>query len=146
MTIFQGFWSNKWLEAHIAHVAEVPMRDQTDQEKRSKHQDRWLDTVSQFVMRQCHKLWILRNNERHGVTPAEKAAALRTTAERELKKLYDQRDKCEPHHRRLFLPTLGEHNCQTLPEIRNWISMHSSIIPISCERNQAARLHPPAVT
>jgi hypothetical protein len=86
MTIFRGFWSNKWLEAHIAHLAEVPMRDQTDQEKKSKHQDRWLNTVSRLVMKQCHKLWIRRNNDCHGVTPAEKAAALRTTAERELKK------------------------------------------------------------
>jgi hypothetical protein len=39
-------------------------------------------------MRQCHKLWILLNNEHHGVTPVEKAAALRITAEGELVKLY----------------------------------------------------------
>jgi hypothetical protein len=97
-------------------------------------------------MQQCHKLWILRNNERHGVTPAEKATALRTTAERELVALYDQRDECEHRHRRLFFPTLGDHNRQTLPERRNWISMHSSIIRISCERNQAARLIPPDIT
>jgi hypothetical protein len=109
MSLFRGFWSQKWLDAHIAHLLESPLRDQTDQERRNKHQDWWLNTVAKFVMRQCHKLWIMRNNERHGVTPAEKATALRTTAERELAALYDQRDKCELQHRRLFVPTLGEH-------------------------------------
>jgi hypothetical protein len=78
-----------------------------------------MNQVSSFVMRQCHKLWILRNNERHGVTPVEKAAALRTTAERELARLYSRRDDCEPRHRPLFFPTLADHTRQTLPEIRN---------------------------
>jgi hypothetical protein len=119
MTIFRGFWSHKWLDVHIAHVQAVPLRDQQDQEKRQKHQDRWLTTVSRFVMRQCHQLWKLRNNERHGVTPVEKSAALRITAERELAKLYDRHDYCEPRHRDLFFSTLVEHTRQNLLEIRN---------------------------
>jgi hypothetical protein len=138
MSLFWGFWSHKWLDAHLAHVRAVPLQDPKDQETRQKHQDRWLNTVTRFVMRKCHQLWKLRNNEHHGVTPGEKAAALRITAERELAKLYDRREDCEPCHRRLFFPTLVEHNHQTLSEIRHWISMHSSIIRISCERNLEA--------
>jgi hypothetical protein len=141
MAIFRGFWSQKWLEAHIAHVLAVRLWDQTDQAKRQKHQDRWLNKVSSFVMRQCHKLWQQRNNDRHGVTLAEKSAALRATAERELDQLYNQRDDCEPRHRQLFLPSLVQHQRQSLSEIRNWISMHSSIIDISCERHREAQ-HP----
>jgi hypothetical protein len=139
MSLFRGFWSHKWLlDAHLAHVRAVPLQDPKDQETRQKHQDRWLNTVARFVMRKCHQFWKLRNNERHGVTPDEKVVALRITAERELAKLYDRREDCEPHHSRLFFPTLEEHNRQTLSEIRNWISMHSSIIRISCERNLEA--------
>jgi hypothetical protein len=72
MSLFRGFWSHKWLDAHLAHVREVPLRNQTAQENHSKHQDRWLNTVSRFVMRKCHQLWKLRNNERHGVTRTRK--------------------------------------------------------------------------
>jgi hypothetical protein len=140
MALFRGFWSHKWLDAHLAHVREVSLRDPTAQEKRSKHQDRWLNTVSRFVMRKCHQLWKLRKNERHGVTPAEKAATLRVTAERELAAIYARRDDCEPRHRNLFLPTLVEHNRPTLSEIRNWISMHSLIIRISCQRHLEAQI------
>jgi hypothetical protein len=104
MALFRGFWSHKWLEAHLAHVAAAPLRDQADQAKRGKHQDRRLHKVSSFIMRQCHKLWKQRNNERHGVTPAEKSAALRITAKRELDQLYNQRDDCAPRHRPLFSP------------------------------------------
>jgi hypothetical protein len=89
-------------------------------------------------MRKCHQLWKLRNEECHGVTPGEKATALRTTAERELAKLYDRREDCEPRHCSLFFPTLDDHKRQTLSEIRNWISMHSSIIRISSERHLVA--------
>jgi hypothetical protein len=138
MSLFRGFWSNKWLEAHLVHVSAVPLQDPKDQETHQKHQDRWIKTVARFVMRKCHQLWKLRKDERHGVTPGEKVTALRTTAERELAKLYDQRDECEPRHRSLFVPTLEDHNRQTLSEIRNWISMHSSIIRISCERHLEA--------
>jgi hypothetical protein len=146
MALFRGYWSHKWLDAHLLHVSEVPLRDQKDQERRQKQQDRWLNKVSSFVMRQCHKLWLLRNNERHGVTPAEKVAALRITAERELARLYDRRDDCEPRHRLLFFNTLAEHQRQNLNEIRNWISMHSSIIRISCERHRDAPHLQPEVT
>jgi hypothetical protein len=91
-------------------------------------------------MRKCRQLWKLRNNERHGVTPAEKAVALRVTAERELAAIYARREDCEPRHRNLFLLTLAEHNRQPLSEIRNWISMHSSIIRISCQRHLEAQI------
>jgi hypothetical protein len=141
MAIFRGFWSHEWLVAHIAHVRSVPLRDQKDQEEtRNKHQGRWLNSVSRFVMRKCHQLWKFRNNERHGVTPADKASALRITAERELAQLYDRQADCEPRHRNLFFTTLAAHNRQTLSEIRNWISMHSSIICISCQRHLEAQI------
>jgi hypothetical protein len=146
MTIFRGFWSQKWLDAHIAHVKAVPLRDPKAHNQRQKHQDRWLNQVSSFVMRQCHELWLLRNTERHGLTPVEKAAALRTTAERELAILYSCCDDCKPRHRHLFFPTLVEHNRQTLTEIRNWISMHKSIIRISCVRHCDAQPPQIAVT
>jgi hypothetical protein len=99
MSLFRGFWSQKWLEAHLADVREHPLRDPKAQATRQKHQDRWLNTVTSFVMRKCHQLWTLRNNERHGVTPVEKTAALRITAKRELAKLYERRGDCEPCHR-----------------------------------------------
>jgi hypothetical protein len=146
MQLFRGYWSQQWLDAHISHVNDFPVRNPKDQETRQKQQDRWLNKVSSFVMRQCHKLWLLRNNERHGVTPVEKAAALRTTAERELAGLYAFKPDCEPRHRLLFLPTLEAHKRQSLPEIQNWISMHSSIIRISCERYREANLPQNAVT
>jgi hypothetical protein len=138
MSLFRGFWSNKWLQAYLAHVRAVPLQDPKDQETRQKHQDRWLNTVARFVMRKCHHLWKLRNDEHHGVTPGEIATAFRTTAERELAKLYDRREDCKPRHRSLFFSTLEDHKRQTLSEIRNWISMHSSIIRSSCERHLVA--------
>jgi hypothetical protein len=140
MTLFRGFWSQKWLDAHLAYVQAVPLRDPKDQAKRQKHQDRWLTSVSRFVMRKCHLLWKLRNNERHGVTPAEKSAALQIMAESELATLYARREDCDPCHRNLFFPTLVAHNRQNLHEIRNWISMHSSILRISCQRHLANQI------
>jgi hypothetical protein len=85
MALFRGYWSRKWLDAHLLHVSEVPLRDPKDQERRQTQQERWRNKVSSFVMRQCHKLWLLRNNERHIVTPGEKATALYITTERALK-------------------------------------------------------------
>jgi hypothetical protein len=140
MSIFRGFWSHEWLDAHIAHVRSVLLRDPKDQETRNKHQDRWLNSVSRFVMRKCHQLWKLRNIERHAVTLAGKASALRIMAERELAQLYDRRADCEPCHRNLFFTTLVAHSRQTLSEIRNWIAMHSSIIRISCQRHLEAQI------
>jgi hypothetical protein len=109
MPIFLGFWSHKWLHAHISHVNAASLRDPKDQEQRSKNQDRWLKKVSSFVMRQCHQLWLLRNNKPHGVTPAEKATALCTTAECELAQPYNRRAGCEPRHHLLFCTTLADH-------------------------------------
>jgi hypothetical protein len=86
------------------------------------------------------QLWKLRNNERHGVTPVEKSAALRITAERELAALYDRRAFCEHRHQNLFYETICEHRRQSLREIRNWISMQSSIIRISCQRHLEAQI------
>jgi hypothetical protein len=50
MALFRGYWSHKWLDAHLLHVSEVPLRDQQDQERWQKQQDRWLNKVSSFVM------------------------------------------------------------------------------------------------
>jgi hypothetical protein len=140
MSIFRGFWSHEWLDAHITHVRSVPLRDQKAQETRNKNQDCWLNSVSRFVMRKCHQLWKLRNNQHHGVTPLEKASALRITAKRELAHLCAHRADCKPRHRNLVFTTLAAHNCQPLSEIRNWISMHSSIIRISCQRHLESQI------
>jgi hypothetical protein len=146
MQIFRGYWSQSWLEAHIAQVHTFPVRNPKDQEQHQKQQDRWMNKVSSFVMRRCHKLWLLRNNERHGLTPVEKTAALRVTAERELDRLYDFRTACEPRHHLLFFTDLAEHKRQPLQEIRNWISLQSSIIKISCECHRDANQHQHAGT
>jgi hypothetical protein len=63
---------------------------------------------------------------------------LRVTAERELDRLYNFRTACEPRHRLLFYTDIAEHKRQPLQEIRNWISLQSSIIKISCERYREA--------
>jgi hypothetical protein len=97
-------------------------------------------------MRQCHNLWLLHDNERHGLTPVEKTAALRVTAERELDRLYDIRNDCKPRHRLLFFTNIAEHKHQPLQEIRNWISLQSSLIKISYAHHPDATHHQQAGT
>jgi hypothetical protein len=71
MQLFRGFWSQSWLSTHQSLILLRPGRTPKEQTERLKRQDQWLASVASFVMRQAHQLWILRNNERHGVTPAE---------------------------------------------------------------------------
>jgi hypothetical protein len=143
--LFRGFWSSEWQEAHLRSVNGAPLWSPTDQAKRQKTQDRWLSNVNSFVMRQCHNLWLLRNNERHGVTLAQREACLHITAERELDRLYDRRPFCEPHTRTFFYASVTDHKLQPLPEIRNWFSMYETVIGISCKR-QLEALPTPAGT
>jgi hypothetical protein len=89
-------------------------------------------------MRQVHKLWILRNNERHGVTPAEKESRLRITVERELAIVYASRESCQPCHQAIFHASIETHKRKPLLEIRNWLSMYGVLIQLSCKRRQDA--------
>jgi hypothetical protein len=91
-------------------------------------------------MRQVHQLWMLRNNERHGVTPAEKETRLRITVERELDQVYARRDFCEPCHQAIFYADIAQHKQQPLLELRNWLSMYTVLVKISCKRRQEAEL------
>jgi hypothetical protein len=140
MQIFRGLWSNSWLAAHQALILLHPGRTPTVQAKCLKHQDQWLASVASFVMRQAHQLWILRNNERHGVTPAEKASRLRITIERELEEIYATRMPCQLQHHTLFMDDIALHKTKPLLEIRNWISMYSVIIKISCRHHLDAQV------
>jgi hypothetical protein len=111
-----------------------------DQKSRAKHQDQWLGKVASFVMRQSHQLWMLRNNERHGVTPAEKETRIRITVERELDHVYAKRLSCELCHQAIFYDAIFLHKKQPLLELRNWLSMYSVLIKISCKRRLEADL------
>jgi hypothetical protein len=113
-----------------AQVAPLPYK-----KKRVKNQDQWLARVASFVMRQAHQLWILRNNERHGVTPAETESRLRITIERKLEELYATKLSCQLQHRALFMDDIALHKTKPLLEIRNWISMYSVILKLSCQRH-----------
>jgi hypothetical protein len=118
MSIYRGFWSLEWLETHKALILTSPMRNPTEQNKHYKNQDEWLSRVASFVMRQANQLWTLRNEERHGLTPAEKEFRLWTTIERELDEIYTKRHQCELQHRAIsFKATVELHKRQSLLEI-----------------------------
>jgi hypothetical protein len=140
MHIFRGFWSNSWLEAHQALLLLRPGRTPNVQAKRLKHQDQWLASVASFVMRQANQLWIRHNNEPHGVTPAEKASRLRITINRELEEIYATRMSCQLQHRSLFMDDIAIHKIKPLLKMRNWISMYSIIIKLSCQRHLDAQV------
>jgi hypothetical protein len=110
LCLFRGFWSLEWLQEHL-------------------HRQ-----VTRFVITHSHKLWMLRNQERHGVTPAEREACLRITVKRELDRLYNSSCHCEPHTRTMYFPTVAAHKLNLLYEIRNWIVMYEDVIRISCAR------------
>jgi hypothetical protein len=111
-----------------------------NQKSRYKQQYQWLGKVVGFVMRQVHQLWMLRNNERHGVTPAEKETRLRITVERELDQVYASRALCEPCHQAIFYNDINIHKQQPLLALRNWLSMYTVLIQISCKRRLEAEL------
>jgi hypothetical protein len=137
---FRGFWSTSWLASHHALLLLRSGRTPTVQAKRLKHQDPWLASVASFVMRQAHQLWIIRNIERHGVTPSEKESRLRITIERELEELYVTRLLYQLQHRALFMEDIALHKTKPLLEIRNWISMYFVIIKLSCQRHLDAQV------
>jgi hypothetical protein len=87
-------------------------------------------------MRQVHTLWILRNNELHGVTPAEKESRLRVTVEWELDIVYASRASCQPCHQAILHASIASQKLKPLGEIRNWLSMYSVLIQLSCKRRQ----------
>jgi hypothetical protein len=140
MPLFRGYWSTEWLVAHQTLVRTSPVLNAADQKSRTKHQDQWLGKVASFVMRQIHQLWMLRNNERHGVTPAEKETRMRITVERELDQVYAKRLSCELCHQAIFYDDISLHKRQPLLELRNWLSMYSVLIKISCKRRLEADL------
>ena len=112
-----------------------------------KHQDQWLASVARFVMHQVYQLWILRNNERHGTTPAERVTRLRVTVERELEAMYACQTSCQPQHQAIFHADLTTHKKKSLIEIRNWLSIYSVTIKLSCKRQKdASAILPIAVT
>jgi hypothetical protein len=140
MQIFGGFWSTSWLNAHQALILLHTGRTPVVQTKRVKTQNQWLASVASFVMRQAHQLWLLRNNERHGATPAQKESRLRITIERELEELYATKLSCQLQHRGVFMDDIALHKTKPLLKIRNWISMHSVILKLSCQRHLDAQV------
>jgi hypothetical protein len=140
MPLFRGYWSTEWLVSHQHLVLTSPVLNVAHQKSRCKHQDQWLGKVASFVMRQVHQLWMLRNNERHGVTPAEKETRMRITVERELDQVYANRLSCELCHQAIFYDDITLHKKQPLLELRNWLSMYTVLIKISCKRRLEADL------
>jgi hypothetical protein len=140
MPIFRGYWSTEWLVAHHNLLLASPVLNAADQQSRYKHQDQWLGKVASFVMSQVHQLWMLRNNERHGVTPAEKETRMRITVERKLDQVYAKRLSCELCHQAIFYDDISLYKKQPLLELRNWLSMYTVLIKISCKRRLEADL------
>jgi hypothetical protein len=141
MVLFRGYWSLEWLVAHQNLVLTSPVlneakQKEAKQKERYKKQEQWLGKVASLVMRQVHNLWILRNNERHGVTPAGKESRLRVTVEQELEIVYASRASCQPCHQAIFHASIASHKLKPLGEIRNWLSMYSVLIKLSCKRRQ----------
>jgi hypothetical protein len=91
-------------------------------------------------MRQVHQVWMLRNNKRHGVTPAEKETRMRITVERELDQVYAKQLSCELCHQAIFYDDISLHKKQPLLELRNWLSIYTVLIQISCKRRLEANL------
>jgi hypothetical protein len=119
MPLFRGYWSSSWLRAHQHLVLTSPVLNIANQKSRYKHQAQWLGKVVGFVMRQVHQLWMLRNNERHGVTPAKKETCMRITVERELDQVYASQALCEPCHQAIFYADINIHKQQPLLALRN---------------------------
>jgi hypothetical protein len=140
MPLFRRYWSKEWLVTHQTLVLTSPVLNAADQTSRYKHQDQWLGKVTIFVMRQVHQLWMLGNNERHGVTPAEKEMRMRITVERELDQVYTHILSCELCHQAIFYNDISLHKKQLLLELRNWLSMYAVLIKISCKRRLEANL------
>ncbi|KAI2492139.1 hypothetical protein MHU86_22404 [Fragilaria crotonensis] len=86
---------------------------------------RWQAAVIGALWKQWKILWASRNQDLHGTTAMQQCRALSRALQRDLRDVYDLKDKLEPSVRALLLTDLETHLQKPTWVNRMWLDIHA---------------------
>ena len=88
----------------------------------------WEQKLIQEIWKQWTILWKIRNELVHGSNNTTRQAAHRDHTNRELSRIYDQREHLESATQQLLFPEINEHLQRPHWVTRNWIAINTPIL------------------
>ncbi len=107
-------------------------------QRSTKHHtgERWQVALIILVWEQWYLLWTTRNQDAHGADAETRARIVRNNVHREIRGLYDQRERAEPEVQALMRGNAQDHEHQPTWINRNWLRIQGPLVRTSIRRAQ----------
>ena len=135
--VFNGRFANAWVSVQEDFLERQVRRSSSENTttRQKKKGKQWQTHFILEIWKQWSILWKGRNELVHGTTQRTRQAALRRTAEVELRTIYDTREQLEPEAKRLLFQELQDHIQRHRPHTtRNWLQTNGPILRESLRR------------
>jgi hypothetical protein len=141
--LIQGYWSKQW-EQHQQKYRDSTAEDSDDQSYSSS----WVSTIQRHIWNEVHKLWIIRNEDRHGKEELMKVECQCAQFRRETEWLYGMKEQCLPSHRStIFQSSFQAHVTteNTIHRLGAWLRLNKQTI-LASMKHRAHRMgqNPPS--
>jgi hypothetical protein len=117
----RGKLSKEWASLQQDYIYRTKPNSKFDRAK-------WLRQIIKPLILNCHDLWTLRNEERHGHDSASKQQKLAEQVRRDLRAIYSLEDEVLASDRDLFSTPLDDFLAEPTYSIQCWLRSHKPII------------------
>lgn len=125
-------WKQIWLGRFSAEWSDLQdsfyTRKQTREKTLKMTGQRWQVALIGMIWDQWRVIWESRNQDLHGADTIHRQEAEAREVRRDLRDLYDQRSRVDPHVQALFHENIGTHYAKPNWVNRNWIAIHAPIV------------------
>jgi hypothetical protein len=137
--LIRGYWPKQW-EQHQQTYSEDANPNEHDGQSYSSS---WVSTIQHLIWNEVHKLWIIRNEDRHGKEELMKVERQCAQFRREAEWLYGMKAQCLPSHRStIFHSSFQAHAVtteNTIHQLGAWLRLNKTTILASVMKHQAQR-------
>jgi hypothetical protein len=125
--LIHGYWSTRWEQQQQTYRESNLAYDQENQ----PHSSRWVSSMQRHTWAEARKLWIIRNEDRHGKDELMKIECQCGQLHRENEWLYRMKEQCLPgHHSSIFHSSFQAHVTaeNTIHRLGAWIWLNKKTI------------------
>jgi hypothetical protein len=115
----RGKWSKLWVQYQYEYARRFQLTNA------SKN---WQVNFIRALANASFRLWEIRNGCRHGIDIATKSQALSEQTQREVRCLYELRERVLPQDRPIFHDSVEHHLQETQAQQRTWITHNKKLI------------------
>jgi hypothetical protein len=144
--LIRGYWPKQW-EQNQQTYRDANPEDHDSQSYSSS----WVSTIQRHIWNEVHKLWIIRNEDRHGKEELMKVEHQCAELRRETERLHGMKDQCLPSHRStIFHSSFQAHVTteNTIHRLGAWLRLNKTTI-LASVKHQAQRMgqnNPPSIS